>query len=684
MATNLPYQDDPQAFSDWLYARLAIIPDLTFERNPETARLPIHTSYDDWNLWGALTRSASSTESQSTPTGRTRPSLIRLASKDAKQKVTEKIQRNIIARVSHNGLRLERQYQVIKALSEFDPLGERHIRALELLRLPPRDGHDEVPLLVLLLEDSSGPNNLRKFFNYGPGWYFSTNLPSVKLYDRTTTSDGMARTGNVSLDNFLKFARGATECCILIHDRSMLHLEIRPDALHFDDKTGTVRWINHSAGLRGLEHGLTGAAWTILAKSHGINFKLQFLAPEQTGRLSSVPDNRTDLYSLGILFYLMLTGDLPFAGENPLDVLQNVLSRRVPQVSSKRLDLPQAISAVVSKLVQRNIEDRYHSAHGLLWDLDRIAKIHHDCLESGDCSSLESFEPATQDANCVFRVPDLQVGRVRERTQLLHALNEARQRQQRVRSRVAHKAAFQGQQSINGISVQPPSMNSESDSDGASERSRSISSMGPGDLRRQNESPSSKGRASLSGDQNGTLDETASSGPHRLERALSIDAASSVAAGQPLNLPPVLDGSSLSSRGPDKSIRHSKTDVINVVGAAGLGKSKLVTSVLSEARKYGYVSSSRFDSATSSPFQPMVSLMSSLFRQIMMVDRVGNDVIKRDLQQFVQPVWPILSQMLSLPVDLFSSFSDRNVPTSGNANAIPDRVSPNPYSRPAE
>lgn len=684
MATSLPYQDDPQAFIDWLYARLAVIPDLTFDRHSETARSPVHTSYEDWNLWGILTKSPSSPDAQATLTNRTRPPLIRLPSRDSKQQITEKVQRHVIARVSHNGLRLERQYQVIKALSESDPLGERHFRALELLRLPPREGHDEVPLRVLLLEDSSGPNNLRKYLNYGPGWYFSTNLPSVSPYVKSITSDAQAKTGNVSVDTFLKFARGAADCCVLIHDRSMLHLEIRPDALHFDEKSGGVRWINHSAGLRALEHGLTGAAWTTLSKSYGINFKLMFLAPEQTGRLSSAPDNRTDLYALGILFYLMLTGDLPFAGDTPLDVLQNVLSRRVPQVSSKRLDLPQAISAVVSKLVQRNIEDRYHSAHGLLWDLDRIAKLHHDCLESGNCSALESFEAGTQDANCVFRIPNLQVGRVHERTQLLHALHEARRRQQRVRSRVAHKTAFQGQHSINGISVQPPSMNSETDSDETSERSGSVSSTGPNDSRTHNDSSPSKGRASLKGDQHGTFDETANSGHLRLERTISVDAASSVAGGQPHHFPTDVYGSTLTPRGPDRSTRHSKSDVINVVGTTGLGKSKLVMSVLSEARKHGYVSSSRFESASSNPFQPMVSLMSSLFRQIMMADYVGNDKTKRDLQQFVQPVWPSLSQMLSLPADLFSSFSDGKIATTGNANTTPNRRSPNPHTRPME
>jgi len=119
--------------------------------------------------------------------------------------------------------------------------------------------------------------------------------------------------------------------------------------------------------------------------------KLAFIAPEQTGRMPAEPDSRTDIYSLGILFYSMLCGSTPFDGSSPLDVMQNVLNKRIPSVSSKRMDIPEALSGVIQRMTQKNIEDRYHSTAGLKGDLTRIREL----LSEGDGEGLKNCKPPT-------------------------------------------------------------------------------------------------------------------------------------------------------------------------------------------------------------------------------------------------------------------------------------------------
>jgi serine/threonine protein kinase len=201
----------------------------------------------------------------------------------------------------------------------------------------------------------------------------------------------------VPLLTFLDFAVGATECLeILHHGHEVVHGELRGDAFHFNGSDGTVKMLNFGSGARSFENGLTSAGWNSLSREVGIELKLAFVAPEQTGRMPAEPDSRTDIYSLGILFYAMLCGTTPFDGTTALDVMQSVLSRRIPPASSKRMDIPVALSDIIQRMVQRNIEDRYHSTSGLKYDLIRVREL----LSEGDIEGLKAFEVGTKDISC--------------------------------------------------------------------------------------------------------------------------------------------------------------------------------------------------------------------------------------------------------------------------------------------
>ncbi|NUU56196.1 hypothetical protein HP548_19155 [Paenibacillus taichungensis] len=89
-------------------------------------------------------------------------------------------------------------------------------------------------------------------------------------------------------------------------------------------------------------------------------------SPEQFGRFDLVPSGRSDLYALGIIFYELLTGQLPFQADNEEDWSTVHIRRVPPPVSDIRLGLDETIQAILLKLLAKSEVDRYQSTYGVL------------------------------------------------------------------------------------------------------------------------------------------------------------------------------------------------------------------------------------------------------------------------------------------------------------------------------
>lgn len=418
-----PKQVDPERVAR-MYERLRDgIPDYEFGEQ----HVPFHSSYDNWHFVGRrrVAKDQDRDGRLKTPTSAShdsRPVSLRTHSDyDPHNDGTtesgsgrEGEKQMVIARVSKHALRLEREYKQAVSLRKLSEADNVHfIKPLAFYRIPAKQAGDK-PLAVSIVE-APGKNYLLDIVEFGPNFYRADNDNAVPA----------ATEKQMPLLTFLDFAIGASECCeILHHGHEMVHGELRGDAFHYNRDSGTVRLINFGAGARSFEHGLTSAGWSSLTAQRGVEHKLQFIAPEQTGRLPAEPDSRTDIYSLGTLFWTMLTGAPAFAGKTPLEIMQNVLSRRLPSATGVRADVPDALSAVIQKMTHKAMDERYNSASGVKHDLQVLKKI----LTDGDTDALTSFTVAQNDISCFFKLPTHLVGRQEQRQTIVDVIERAAKR----------------------------------------------------------------------------------------------------------------------------------------------------------------------------------------------------------------------------------------------------------------
>src|SRR5271166_2309512 len=144
---------------------------------------------------------------------------------------------------------------------------------------------------------------------------------------------------------------------------------------------------------------------------------LAYMAPEQTGRMNRSIDSRSDLYALGVTFYQMLTGRLPFSAADPMEWVHCHIARK-PIAPAERLDsVPAVISAIVMKLLAKTAEERYQTAAGLEHDLRR-------CLAEWERHGrIEPFAPGEHDTHDQLLIPEKLYGREREVEMLLAAFD---------------------------------------------------------------------------------------------------------------------------------------------------------------------------------------------------------------------------------------------------------------------
>ncbi|RUT09210.1 serine/threonine protein kinase [Dulcicalothrix desertica PCC 7102] len=188
--------------------------------------------------------------------------------------------------------------------------------------------------------------------------------------------------------------------------------------IHKDIKPANILIHPHSQQIKLIDFSIASLLPRETQEIHSHNLlegTLAYLAPEQTGRMNRGIDYRTDFYSLGITLYELFTGKLPFGIDDPMELVHCHIAKYPPLVHEINPEIPPVLSLIVEKLMAKNAEDRYQSALGLKYDLER-------CLyELKDTHKIESFEIAQRDISDRFLIPEKLYGREAEVKMLLDA-----------------------------------------------------------------------------------------------------------------------------------------------------------------------------------------------------------------------------------------------------------------------
>jgi PAS domain S-box-containing protein len=230
--------------------------------------------------------------------------------------------------------------------------------------------------------------------------------PGGELLDRVL--DGVPGQP-LDLTRFLRVAIGLAAALGQVHSHGLIHKDIKPPNV-LVDAAGNVRLTGFGIASRLPQESQAPAPPEVIAGT------LAYMAPEQTGRMNRSIDARSDLYSLGVTLYQMLTGTLPFAAADPLEWVHCHIARQ-PTPPGERAKVPGPLSAIVMKLLAKNAEERYQTASGLASDL-------RGCLAQWEAHGrIEEFPLGAHDASDRFRVPEKLYGREREIDTLLAAFD---------------------------------------------------------------------------------------------------------------------------------------------------------------------------------------------------------------------------------------------------------------------
>jgi PAS domain S-box-containing protein len=211
---------------------------------------------------------------------------------------------------------------------------------------------------------------------------------------------------------FLRVAAGLAKALGQVHRQGLIHKDIKP-ANVLVDAAGNV-WLTGFGIASQLPTGRQApVAPEIIAGT------LAYMAPEQTGRMNRSIDTRTDLYSLGVTFYQMLTGALPFAATDPLEWIHCHIARQ-PIAPANRAAVPEPLSSLTLKLLAKNAEERYQTAFGIEADLRM-------CLAEWELHGhIDGFQLGAHDSQDQLLIPEKLYGREREVETLLAAFERVR------------------------------------------------------------------------------------------------------------------------------------------------------------------------------------------------------------------------------------------------------------------
>jgi serine/threonine-protein kinase len=179
-----------------------------------------------------------------------------------------------------------------------------------------------------------------------------------------TLKDRIRRQGRLEIGEAVAYAIEIARALGAAHARHIVHRDVKPQNVLIDDE-GSAKVTDFGIARTLDEEGLT-ADGRVLGTT-------DYVSPEQA--LGQPVTGQSDLYSLGVVLYEMLTGEVPFKGENQVAVAMKHVREVIPDVQVKRPEVSAALAAVVDRATSKRMEDRYADDAELIADLEDVLAI---------------------------------------------------------------------------------------------------------------------------------------------------------------------------------------------------------------------------------------------------------------------------------------------------------------------
>lgn len=186
----------------------------------------------------------------------------------------------------------------------------------------------------------------------------------MELIEGPTLKDVLERLDasgqRMDVHDALRITRDAAAALAFAHSQNMIHRDVKPANLMLD---GGHRVVLTDFGIARMMSAASTSATAMVGTP-------AYMAPEQG--LGDAGDERSDLYSLGVILFQMSAGTLPYDGETPLSVVLKHLNEPIPSARDRNPSVPEAVDTLIQRLMAKDPGDRYQSATELISDIERI------------------------------------------------------------------------------------------------------------------------------------------------------------------------------------------------------------------------------------------------------------------------------------------------------------------------
>ncbi|WP_373018010.1 diguanylate cyclase [Thiomicrorhabdus sp.] len=225
--------------------------------------------------------------------------------------------------------------------------------------------------------------------DYFDGLPLSDFLKAIQKYDQQTIQSpetealhaAVLNSSPVSFDRFLSIAIQIVEAIEAIHEQDVVHGNLSSSCILIDPSSDKIMLTGFGYAARRMKESVSEEG---LKPSELASF---YSAPEQSDRIDGEIGHAADIYSLGIIFFQMLSGRLPFVSDDAIGLMHDHIAKTAPRLTDVVADMPAALSGLVAKMLAKMPVDRYSSATSLKVDLIR-------CLDAlRETGEIAEFKP---------------------------------------------------------------------------------------------------------------------------------------------------------------------------------------------------------------------------------------------------------------------------------------------------